>query len=582
MRALSMLRHRGVRRSVSTTLLAGLTVAGGLAASSPQSASAQIAVDPTPETLAAHRGGTLRLVAAASGGTLDPQINYTAKYINLYAVVYDGLTTFRKTTGPRGNEVVPDLAETLPTPQDGGRTYVFTLRPDIRFSNGQPLTTADVVASFRRIFRVGSPTAGSFYSAITGADACLNHPADCSLKDGLSDDPARRTITFHLAQPDTEFLQKLAFTHAVILPASTPDHDIGNEPIPGTGPYRVTSYDPNKILRLDRNPYFHVWDAQAQPDGYPDGIDYSFGIPDEAAVTAVENGQYDWMADTVPMDRLGELGSRFTAQTHVTPHPAMYFIPMNVNLPPFNQIKARQAVNYALNRKAMVILYGGPGIARPLCGMLPSSLPVTSDQCFYTRGASPSAPAARWTAPDLEKARALVRESGTAGQHVTLVTANTSIDYAMGTWLRDMLQSIGYEATLRPLSSSMAFNYMQNSGNHVQIALKDWSADYPSPSNFLDDLLGCENFHPNSDSSINIPGFCDKHIQAIMDRAKTDVSLTPQQTDDLWRQADRLLMEQAPIAPVIEKDDVIITSPRLKNFFYTQVNKLFFSQVWLH
>lgn len=117
-----------------------------------------------------------------------------------------------------------------------------------------------------------------------------------------------------------------------------------------------------------------------------------------------------------------------------------------------------------------------------------------------------------------------MRESGTAGQKVTLITANTSVDMAMGTWVRDMLQSLGYQATLRPLSSSVAFNYMQNTSNKVQIALKDWSADYPSPSNFLDDLLGCENFHPNSDSSINIPGFCDKRIQALMDRAKTDVS----------------------------------------------------------
>jgi peptide/nickel transport system substrate-binding protein len=122
---------------------------------------------------------------------------------------------------------------------------------------------------------------------------------------------------------------------------------------------------------------------------------------------------------------------------------------------------------------------------------------------------------------------------------------------------------------------------MQNTSNKVQIALKDWSADYPSPSNFLDDLLGCENFHPNSDSSINIPGFCDKRIQALMDRAKTDVSLTPQQSEALWREADKLVMEQAPIAPLIEKDTVLLTSPRLGNFFYTTVNQLFFSQVWV-
>lgn len=562
--------------AVKHTFAASVVLALGLCC---QAAHAQQATPPLYQS--AHQGGTLRLVASTSGGTLDPQINYSAKYINLFAVVYDGLTTFKKVQGPDGNTVVPDLAESLPTPQDGGLTYTFTLRPNLFFSNGKPVTTADVAASLRRIFKVGSPTAGSFYAALVGADQCLQSPATCTLQGGVEEHPAQRAITLHLSRPDTEFLQKLAFTHAVIVPADTPTHDVGNTPIPSTGPYRIAFYDPNAALVLERNPAFHPWSAEAQPPAYPDAIEYKFGIPDEAAVTAVENGQYDFMADTIPMDRLGELGSRYTAQTHVMPHAAMFFLPMNVNIAPFNTLKARQAVNYALNRKAMVIFYGGPGIARPLCSMLPSSLPGATDFCYYTKAASPTQPAPIWHAPDLEKARQLVRESGTAGQKVTLITANTSVDMAMGGWIRDMLQNIGYQATVRPLSSSLALTYVQNSANHVQISLREWSADYPSPSNFLDDLLGCENFHPNSDSSVNMPGFCNQQIQTLMDRAKTDITLTPPQTQDLWRQANQLVMEQSPIAPLIEKDTVLLTSPRLGNFFYTSVNQLFFSQVWL-
>ena len=147
-----------------------------------QPAKAQPAVLPNYQP--AHRGGTLRLVASTSGGTLDPHINYSAKYINLFAVVYDGLTTFKKVQGPDGNTVVPDLAESLPTPQDGGLTYTFTLRPNLFFSNGKPVTTADVAASLRRIFKVGSPTAGSFYAAIVGAEQCLQNPATCTLQGG--------------------------------------------------------------------------------------------------------------------------------------------------------------------------------------------------------------------------------------------------------------------------------------------------------------------------------------------------------------------------------------------------------------
>ena len=174
-----------------------------------------------------------------------------------------------------------------------------------------------------------------------------------------------------------------------------------------------------------------------------------------------------------------------------------------------------------------------------------------------------------------------MHDSGTWGQKVTLITANTSVAMAMGNWVRDMLESLGYKAALHPLASNVAFSYIQNTDNHVQIALAGWSADYPSPSNFLDALLGCENFHPHSDSSINSPGFCDATAQRLMDQAKTDVSLTLQERNALWGQAQQRIMELAPMAPAVEKDNVVLTSPRLQNFFYTPVNQLLFSQVWL-
>ncbi|WP_408869684.1 ABC transporter substrate-binding protein [Brytella acorum] len=533
-----------------------------------------------PPGVGDHRGGTLHLSAVGSGGTLDPQVNYTSEYINLFATMYDGLTGFRKARGLAGDGIVADLAEALPEPQDGGRTYVFRLRDGIRFSDGRPVTVEDVAASMRRIFRVGSPTAGSFYGAIMGAKACLEHGAECRLE-GVVADPSNRTVTFHLTEPDSEFLMKLAFTHASILPADTPDHDLGNDPAPATGPYRIVRYDPQGGIFAERNPYFHVWSQEAQPDGYVDRIEYRFGLTDEAAVTAIANGQVDFLYDPVPLDRLGELGSRYTAQTHIEPHLTVYFAPMNVHIPPFDNLKARQAVAYAINRHAMTILYGGPAIAGPLCSMVPPELPGRMTTCPYTRGASLENPAPEWKAPDLEKARALVRESGTAGQKVTVVVANRSVDKAMGNELRDTLRAIGYEAALRPLQPALMFSYIQNSANNVQISIKDWSSDFPSPSNFLDDLFGCENFHPGSSSSINIPGFCDAPTQALIDRAKTDVTLTDAARNDLWAQVDHRIAGLVPATPVIHKYDVVFVSKRLGNFFYTHNFGLFFSQVWV-
>src|SRR6202023_429413 len=100
-------------------------------------------------------------------------------------------------------------------------------------SRGQPVTTKDVVASFERIFKVSSPTAGTFYNGIVGAGACLKTPATCDLSKGVVGDPATGTIVIHLTASDPEFPSKLSVPHASILPASTPGKDQGTRPIPG-------------------------------------------------------------------------------------------------------------------------------------------------------------------------------------------------------------------------------------------------------------------------------------------------------------------------------------------------------------
>src|SRR5436305_13850854 len=183
---------------------------------------------------ASHRGGTLKLLAKAAGGTLDPQVNYTLEYWQLYQATYDGLLAFKKAGGSGAFEVVPDLASGYKV-SNGGKTWTFTLRKGIKFSNGQAVTVNDVVASLRRIFKVKSPTAGGFYSGIVGASKCLTTPATCTLAGGVSANAAKSTLTINLTAPDPAFTYKLAVPHATILPASSPPNDAGTKLLPGTG-----------------------------------------------------------------------------------------------------------------------------------------------------------------------------------------------------------------------------------------------------------------------------------------------------------------------------------------------------------
>ena len=140
-----------------------------------------------------HRGGTLKLLAKAAAGTIDPQVNYTLEYWQLFQATYDGLVAFQKAGGSAAFNVVPDLATNLPTPTNGGKTWVFHLRKGIKFSNGKPVTVNDVVASFQRIFKVKGPNAGSFYAGIVGATACNKTPGDLHAQGRRGRRTTRRT-----------------------------------------------------------------------------------------------------------------------------------------------------------------------------------------------------------------------------------------------------------------------------------------------------------------------------------------------------------------------------------------------------
>ena len=552
------MKDRKVLMALAVIVLAAVTVVG---ASSARTAD--------------HKGGTLKLISNAAGGTLDPQVNYTLQYWQLYQATYDGLLAFQKAGGSAAFNVVPDLASGYQI-TNGGKTWVFKLRKGIKFSNGKPVTVNDVVGSFQRIFKVKSPTAGGFYAGIVGATACLKTPATCTLKGGISGNAKANTVTINLTAPDAEFKFKLAVPHASILPASSPPNDAGTKPIPGTGAYYFAAYDPNKELVMKRNPYFHQWSTAAQPNGYPDEITQSFGLTAEAEVTAVQNGQADWMYDFPPADRLNELGTKYASQTHLTPLTAFWYAPMNVNIPPFNNLKARQAVNYAIDRNALIKIFGGPKLATPSCQVLPPGFPGNKPYCPYTKN-----PGTTWSAPDVAKAKQLVNESGEKGAKVTVISANDEVQKAVGVYLANVLNQIGFKATAKAISGNIAFTYPQNTKNHVQINVQQWYQDYPAASDFLHILFGCESFHPGSDSSINMAGFCNKPIEAQMHKAlKLEVTSFPK-ANVLWSKIDREVTDQAPMATMFTPKHLDFVSKRVGNFVFSKQFYWLVDQSWV-
>jgi len=518
----------------------------------------------TTQTGGGAKGGTLITVAnAAPSGSPDPQVNYTLQEWQWLIFTHDGLVAFKRSGGKEGTKKVPDLATSLPKPTNGGKTWTFTLRKGIKFSNGKTLTGADVKATFERLFKIGnSPNAGTWYNVIQGADACIKTPKTCKLSKGVVVDGNK--VTFNLTTADPEFLDKLAVPFAFILPADTPSSNV-NIPPPGTGPYKWVEYAPNKQMRVVRNTFFKEWSKDAQPEGNPDEIVQKFGLTPEAQVTAVENNTADWMFDQPPADRLGELSSKYADRVHVNPLTAVWYWAFNVREKPFDNLKARQAVNYATDRNALVKIYGGPKLAVPTCQILPPRFPGYEPYCPYTKNPG----SGKWTAPDVQKAKQLVEQSGTKGAKVKVNTTTNSVDRSLGLYFVGLLNSLGYKATLQALSPDIQYPYAQNSSNHPQFAFSSWYQDYPAASDFLVILLGCSSFHPNSNSSPNIAEFCNKGIQAKMDQAGKMGITDPEGANKLWAQVDKEVTDQAPWVSMFNPKYLDVLSNRVKGYQFS-------------
>jgi peptide/nickel transport system substrate-binding protein len=518
----------------------------------------------------AHAGGTLKLLATTAGGTLDPQVNYTLQYWQLYQATYDGLVSFQKVIGAASFQVVPDLAVAMPKVTNGGKTYTFVLRKGIKFSNGAAVTVNDVLTSFQRLFKVSNPNSGSWYNVIVGGPACVSTPATCTLKGGV-------VVAINLLSPDAEFLDQLAVPFGSILPSTAPMKDAGSTPIPGTGAYEFKSYNPNTGLVMARNPYFKVWSAAAQPKGYPNEIDMNFGATVESEVTAVQNGQGDWVFDPLPADRLQALSTTYASQLHVNSLTADWYLPMNVNLAPFNNLKARQALNYAIDKNAAIKLFGGKLLAQPTCSILPPGFPGYVQTCAYNKGSGSA-----YKGPDLAKAKALVAASGTKGDAVAIVVTNDAVNSAVGQYVQSVLNSIGYKATVKPLSANIQFNYIQNTNNKVQISLTQWYQDYPAASDFLKVLLSCSEFHPGSNNSINIAGFCNKPLDAKMNTAETMELTNPSGANALWGQIDQQMMAKfAPWVPLFNPKQLDFVAKRVGNYQFSRQFYMYVDQLWV-
>jgi YVTN family beta-propeller protein len=522
-----------------------------------------------------HRGGTLAVLFTGPVGSLDPAQAYAPTTTWL---TNDGLTAFKHVGGSDGAQVVPDLATSLPAPTDGATTYTFQLRRGVRYSNGAPVRPEDFRRAIERDFKLVDAIAPAYYADLIGGHACVTRPARCDLSRGIVADDAADTVTFHLVSPDPELLRRLAVWDSVAVAAGTPNHDVGFHPIPATGAYEVASASSREI-KLVRNPYFHEWSRAARPDGYPDQIVVKIGARPSAELTAVERGSADYTVDGPPAVRLGEVETRFASQLHIDPSDDVDQLVLNTRVAPFNDLKVREALNYAVDRATIARLVGLP--APPTCQFLPRYISGYRPYCPYTIDPNTTGV---WRAPDLARAESLIAASHTRGTPITVWMFGIFGDpTGIGQYIVSLLHRLGYPVRLRDVEydNTAPFRFA-DSRTMAQVAVMGYFPNYPAPSEYIRWFLSCQAFVGDSTGNGNWAEFCDPRLDAQINRALAAEGANSPAVPSMWAAADRIVTDQAPLVPLVNPSAVNFVSSRVGNYQYNPQLGVLLDQLWLH
>jgi YVTN family beta-propeller protein len=519
-----------------------------------------------------HRGGTLRLLSSTQF-PIDPALNYHMAPFQSDGLTNDSLVAFAHASGPDGLRLVPDLAVSLPTPSNGGRTWTFRLRAGIRYSDGRPLQAPDFRRTFERLFRLRSPASG-FFAGIIGASTCLKAGSTiCDLERGVVTDDTARTVTFNLDAPDPNFLFKLTIGgFSMPVPPGTPFHPIGFHPIAGTGPYKIASADAHGI-RYVRNPYFHEWSHAAQPNGNPDAITWRFGLSPAQEASEIAAGRADWTADPPPASVLPDLRVHFADLLHTPVSPETDFFQFNTTLPPFNDVRVRQALNFALDRNVIARLYGGSHAATPTCQVLPPALAGYRRYCPYTRNPDP---AGAWNGPDLARAQRLVAASHTRGEQITVWgwTDDPTLTPAVTRYTAGVMARLGYHVRVRLVTHTALDHPPASVFRTIQLIPASWTADYPSAYDFMAIWFSCAGGYDHG-------WFCDPRLDRKIRHADSLQASNPALATESWSKIDRELVDQAGWLPLVNPQQVDFVSARVHNYQHNPVNGIVVDQLWL-
>jgi ABC-type transport system substrate-binding protein len=538
------------------------------------------------------KGGTLKLLGAGDIDHMDTaSAYYTVSSTLLRGISRQLLSYPNSDNADEANTPVPDLVTELKDPTDGGKTYSFTIKDGAQWdakSGPRQITGADAARGFKRLCNPVQPTGakGYFAGVIEGmAEYCAKfekvQPTVPAMKDfvekneisGITADG--NNVTIKLVQAAGDFTNILALPFSSPAPVESldylPDSPEFRQNFVASGPYKITTYVADKQIELDRNP---AWKAETDDlrAANVDKISITEGSDEGPVQQQLEAGTADLPWDTyVPTANVAGLLARkdpkLVLQANGSTNP---YVVINFNSPnakgALKNVKVRQALNYAVNKKNIIQVLGGPDINEPLGQM-------------FDPYATPD------SAGDPAKAKQLLAEAGFPnGLDLIYIYRNKGKAPSIATTLQADLKKAGINLKLKQVPP--ADFYTQHLSKPAATKAGDWDLAGPGWNPDWQGNAARSFFVPLLDGrqcgegSTNYNCYNNPAVNDLIDQALAEQDVD--KAADLWHQADEKVMADAPWVPITTSKNPLYRSERVGGYkLYDFANNADITNVYL-
>jgi peptide/nickel transport system substrate-binding protein len=477
--------------------------------------------------------------------TMDPPQITDLNSTRVIKRMFEGLTAQELGT----YKIVPGLAQSWDISKDG-LTYTFHLRPNVKFHDGTPLTAEAVKFCFDRQLNDQGPFyATGTYPYVKGF---LGNVAGVEVVN-----PG--TVQIRLKSPLTPFLQYLAHHSLYIYSPEALKKwgkDVVKHPV-GTGPFKLESWEPGVRVVLTRNDQYWGGAPKIRQAIYVPIIEA------QARLSAIKTGEIDMTMD-VPPDSLQDLRKDPDVVVAEANSSAVWYVALNTRHPALKDKRVRQALNYAVQKDAIIrdILKGTAIVA---------TTPLSPVYGPYHEDKTVRYPY------DPEKAKALLKEAGYAsGFDVTFFVPESGSGMQspveMGTVIQANLAAVGVRAKIQTMEWGA---YLKKYLDSPDMAEMSWNPSIGDPDHMMYMLLSSDRFPP----AFNAGYYQNPRVDELLRKGRTTID--DRERVPLYKEAQRLVMEDAPWIFVDHGKQVIVYRKRVQGFKLHPNFDLVLTQVWL-